>query len=567
MDELANRADHGMDAIRSRRQNGGLSWLVAALTLAGLVVAPVAVLVWMAFFPEENIWPHLFSTVLGTYVSSTLILMAGVGISVVVIGTGTAWLVVSCRFPGRRVFEWALLLPLAVPAYVIAYTYTDLLEFAGPIQGALRALFDWQTKRDYWFPDIRTMGGAISMLSLVLYPYVYAMARAAFLEQSVCVLEVSRTLGSGVWRAFFSVALPLARPAIAVGLTLAMMETLNDFGTVDYFAVRTLTRGVFDVWFFMGNPGGAAQIALVMLLFVVGLIWIERKSRARQRFHHTSTHVRALPGYHLTGAKKIFAVIACLLPILLGFIVPASVLGYYAVGYFDTSWTPEFLHYTRNSLELAAVSAIVTVAAAVLLAYAVRLNPSPAVRFGARLASVGYAIPGAVLAVGILIPAGALDNAVDAIARTHLGFSTGLLLSGTSTALVFAYMVRFMAVSFGAVESGLGKVTPNMDLASRALGHGPFSTLRKVHLPLIRGSLLTAIVLVFVDTMKELPATLVLRPFNFQTLATYVYQYASDELLEQCALAALTIVAAGVLPVIVLSRAISASRPGHRRSA
>ncbi|WP_193187297.1 ABC transporter permease [Nisaea sediminum] len=566
MDE-AFSAHSAIDEARPVRHSGGGPWLLAAFVLAALVVAPIAALVWIAFNPAENIWPHLFATVLGTYLSSTLLLMTGVGVSVVLIGTGTAWLVVSCRFPGRRVFEWALLLPLAVPAYVIAYTYTDLLEFAGPLQTGLRAIFGWETKRDYWFPDIRTMGGAIAMISLVLYPYVYAMARAAFLEQSVCVLEVSRTLGSTAWRAFFTVALPLARPAIVVGLTLALMETLNDFGTVDYFAVRTLTRGVFDTWFFMGNPGGAAQIALVMLVFVVGLIWIERSSRARQRFHHTSSHVRALPGYQLTGAKRAGAVLACALPILLGFVVPASVLGYYAFEYFEQSWTADFLHYAENSLKLSLISAVATVAAAVLLGYAVRLNPGRGVRFASRLASVGYAIPGAVLAIGILIPAGALDNAIDAFSREQFGFPTGLLLSGTTTALVFAYMVRFMAISFGAVEAGLGKVTPNMDLAARALGHGPLATLRKVHLPLIRGSLLTAIVLVFVDTMKELPATLVLRPFNFQTLATYVYQYASDELLEQCALAALAIVAAGILPVIVLSRAISASRPGHRRSA
>lgn len=542
----------------------GSAWTAGALVLAAIVVAPIAALIGIALLPEENIWPHLFATVLPVYVRNTLVLMTGVGLAVVLIGTATAWLVVVCRFPGRRFFEWALLLPLAVPAYVIAYTYTDLLEFSGPVQGALRAAFGWQTKRDYWFPEIRSMGGAIAMLSLVLYPYVYAMARAAFIEQSVCTLEVSRTLGCTAWRSFRTVALPLARPAIVVGLTLALMETLNDFGTVDFFAVLTLTRGVFDTWFGMNNPGGAAQIALVMLLFVIGLIAVERASRRQQRFHHTSTRIRELPGFELKGGRAALAVTACALPILLGFAVPAGVLAVYAVGYFEQSWTPKFFAFAYNSLKLATLSAAIAISAAVLLGYAVRLKPTPLVKGASRLAGVGYAVPGAVLAIGVLIPAGAVDNAVDAFARANLGFSTGLLLSGTTAALVFAYVVRFMAVSYGAVEAGLAKVTPNMDMAARALGRGPFATLRLVHLPLIRGSLLTGAVLVFVDTMKELPATLVLRPFNFNTLATHVYQYASSEQLEQCALAALSIVVAGILPVILLSRAISASRPGSR---
>lgn len=547
--------------------SGSRRWHVAALAVALLVAMPVLAIGWTALFPTENIWPHLASTVLPGYVVTTLALMAGVGIGAFVIGTGTAWLVAMCRFPGRRLFEWTLLLPLAMPGYLIAYVYTDLLEYAGPLQASLRAAFGWTSKRDYWFPEIRSLGGAISMLTLVLYPYVYALARATFLEQSICVLEVSRTLGRGTWRALLEVALPLARPAIAVGVTLALMECLNDFGTVDFFAVRTLTAGVFDVWLRMGNAGGAAQIALVMLGFVVLLIWAERRSRARQRFHHTSSKLRPIEGIALTGARAWAATSACALPVLFGFVVPAAVLADYAFTSAAAEWSPAFLTHAMHSLGLSAAAALVAVGLATLLAYASRQRAGRIVRATIRLASVGYAIPGAVLAIGVLIPFAAFDNAVDAFLRRSVGVSTGLILSGTVAALVFAYTVRFLAVSLGSVEAGLGRITPSMEMAARTLGHSPSATLRRLHLPMIRGSLLTAGLLVFVDTMKELPATLVLRPFNFDTLATFVYQYASDERLEACAPAALAIVAAGVLPVLLLARSVGAARPGSRQRA
>ena len=537
----------------------------AAATLAALVVAlPCISIFVLALSPTENIWGHLASTVLPLYVGSSLLLMAGVGLGTLVIGTGAAWLVAMCRFPGRRIFAWALFLPLAMPAYVVAYTVTDLLEFAGPVQGALREVFGWSTRRDYWFPEIRSMGSAIAVLTLVLYPYVYAMARAAFVDQCVCVLEVSRTLGRSAWSSFLGVALPLARPALAAGVTLALMETLNDFGTVDFFAVKTLTAGVFDVWYGTANPGGAAQIAMVLLGFIVALVGIERAARNRRRFHHTGSKMQALPGYRLAGWRGWAAAGACALPILLGFVLPAAVLARHAWRDFGRSWSPEYFGYAANSLTLAAAAAGVTVALAVLLGYARRLRPSRLVGAAVRLASVGYAVPGAVVAIGVLIPAGLIDNAVDGFLRAQFGVSSGLLLSGTAAALVFAYVARFMAAAYGAVDAGLAKVTPSMDAAARTLGQGPLATLRRIHLPMIRGSLLTAGVLVFVDTMKELPATLVLRPFNFDTLATYVYQFASAEQLERCALAALTIVAAGVVPVVLLSRAVAGSRPGHR---
>ena len=545
---------------RAAVAGAGAVWPAGAILTAAMIALPILAIAWIAAFPSENIWGHLVATVLPGYIATTALLMVGVGLGVALIGTGTAWLVAMCRFPGRALFAWGLILPMAMPAYVVAYTYTDLLEYAGPVQASLRGLFGWSSARDYWFPAIRSDGGAIAMLSLVLYPYVYALARAAFLEQSVCALEVSRTLGRGAMESFFTVALPLARPAIVVGVTLALMETLNDFGTVDYFAVRTLTAGVFDVWFGMGNPGGAAQIALVLLGFVVLVIWLERSSRRQHRFHNTTTRRKPTADITLRGWRAGLAMVCCGLPIIAGFLIPAAVLLVYATRNFEVSGSSAYLGHAGNSVMLATLAAAATLAIGIFLAYAQRLRPSLVVRGTVRLASVGYALPGVALAIGVLLPMGAFDNAFDGFMRQTFGVSTGLLISGGIGALLIAYVVRFLAISLGSVEAGLGKVTPNIDMAARTLGQGPLTTLTRVHLPLIRGSALTGAVLVFVDTMKELPATLVLRPFNFDTLATFVYQYASDELLEESALAALTIVAAGIIPVILLNRAIGADR-------
>jgi len=544
-------------------RKGSRGWLIGAVAVAGLVSLPILAVVFIAFSPTENIWPHLLSTVLPRYLKNTLILMVGVGVSTIVIGVGTAWLVTMCRFKARRIFEWALILPFAAPAYVVAYVYTDLLEYAGPVQHALRGLFGWTTPRDYWFPEIRSHGGAIFVLSFVLYPYVYMMTRAALLAQSVCVLEASRVLGQGPWIGFFRTALPLARPAIAVGVALALMETLNDFGTIDYFGIHTLTAGVFEVWFGMGNAGGAAQIALVMLGFVLVLIGFERMSRRGQRYHHTTGRIRPLPRYRLRGWRAWSAIIGCALPVLLGFGIPALVLMKLALSHFEDSWTTEFFLYARNSLSLSAVAAFVALSIGIFLGYAQRLQRAPLLKGLIRFSAVGYAVPGAVLAVGVMIPFARFDNTVDAFMREAFGFSTGLILSGTIIAVLFAYVVRFLAVGLGSVESALAKITPSMDDASRALGSGPGDTLRRVHYPLLRGGVLAGAVLVFVDCMKELPATLILRPFNFDTLATFVYQYASDELLAQCALGALTIVAVGIVPVLMLASVIRRSRPGH----
>lgn len=531
--------------------------------MAALVAIPILTVFWLALFPTENIWPHLLETVLPGYVATTLQLMAGVALGTVLIGVGTAWLVTMCAFPGRRILEWALVLPLAMPAYVVAYVYTDILEFAGPVQRSLRLLFGWQSPRDYWFPEIRSLGGAILVMTMTLYPYVYLLARSAFLEQATGVVEAARTLGCNAWAAFRRVSIPMARPSIVVGVALALMETLNDFGTVDYFAVKTLTAGIFNVWLVMNNTGGGAQIAVVMLVFVVLLLVAERSARRKRGYHNTTQRSRVAPAYPLDRGRAGLAVTACTLPILLGFIVPGGLLIAYAADSYTESLTNRFPEAALNSLTLAALAALSAVAVGLFLAYAVRLRRSDTLRGLARFASLGYAVPGAVLAIGILSPFGAFDNAIDAIARSAFGLSTGLILSGTIAALLFAYVVRFLALSYGTIEAGLGRVTPHIEDAARTLNHGPARALFRVNLPIIRNSLLTAGLVIFVDSMKELPATLLLRPFNFDTLATYVYQFASNELLEKCAPGALTIVAAGVLPVILLTRVMGTRRPGE----
>ncbi|MEE9266112.1 MAG: iron ABC transporter permease [Gammaproteobacteria bacterium] len=535
-------------------------WTAATLVVALVVALPILGIPWLALFPRENIWPHLVSTVLPGYVLTTLALMLGVTFGVLTMGVTSAWLVTMCRFPGRRIFEWAMLLPMAVPAYVVAYVYTDLLEYAGPVQIGLRHLFGWQSATDYWFPEIRSLGGAIAMMSMVLYPYVYLLSRAAFLEQSVGLLDASRTLGCGPWATFFRVSLPMARPSIATGAALALMETLNDVGTVDFFAVQTLTLGIYDVWLNMGNIGGAAQIAMVMLVFVIVLLTVERQSRRRHKHYQISGRLKELPAHRLVGARGGLAFVACLLPVAAGFIIPASMLVTNSLRYFDESWTPELLQYALNSLTLSFGAALAAVCIALLLAYGRRLVGGKVVGAAVSFASVGYAVPGAVLAIGVIIPLAGADNALDAFMREHFGISTGLVFSGTVFAILFAYVVRFLAIALGSIDSSLAKVTPAMDMAARTLGHGPMATFFKVHLPLIRGGVLIGVLVVFVDCMKELPATLILRPFNFDTLATYVYQFASDELIEQASLGALGIVVAGLIPVVVLSRVITATR-------
>jgi iron(III) transport system permease protein len=508
------------------------------------------------------VWQHLAHTSLPDYVVNSLLLMLGVGVGTLLLGVSTAWVSATCEFPGRRVFEWALLLPMAMPAYIIAYTYTGLLDFAGPLQNALRELSGWGYG-DYWFPNIRSLPGAIIMLSLVLYPYVYLLARAAFLEQSVCVLEVSRTLGATPMHTFLRVALPMARPAIIAGLLLALMETLADYGTVQYFGISTFTTGIFRTWFGLGDAVAAAQLSALLMVFVFVLIMLERWSRRAARYHETGQRKRSLPRHRLTGWRMAVGLALCLTPLLFGFVLPAGQLLVWAVRTAPNVVDASFLRLTFNSLSLAGSAALVTLAVGLFMAYGRRLHSDRTVQFAVRVAGLGYAIPGTVIAVGVMIPFAWLDNALDTWMRAQFGWSSGLLLSGTLIALLFAYMVRFLAVALQTVEAGLGKIRPSMDDAARVLGHSPSQVLKRVHMPILRGSLITAMLLVFVDVLKELPATLVLRPFNFNTLAVRTYELAADERLADAATASLTIVLAGIIPVILLSRSITHARSRH----
>lgn len=544
-------------APRWRRPNG---WVLGTLLIGALVAVPILSVAVLAIVPSGDLWLHLATTVLPGYVYNTLLLAFCVGMGTLVLGTGTAWLVTMCRFPGRRMFQWALLLPLAFPSYILAYTYTDLLDYAGPVQASLRALFGWRSMQDYWFPPVRTLGGAAVFMTLVLYPYVYLLARAAFMEQSTGVLEASRSLGHGPWRTFFGVSLPMARPGISIGVSLAVMETLNDFGTVDFFAVPTFSVGIYRTWLGMGNAPAAAQLALLLLVFVILVVWWERAARRGQRYHHHDSPLEPLAGTRLQGWRAALAALVCALPVVLGFLVPGAVLVEYSLGTTVETLGGRFLGIAANTLLVAVLAALVCVAAALFMCYGVRLGRRRSLRTGARLVSAGYAVPGAVLALGVIIPLAWLDNRLDGLMRAWFGVSTGLILSGTVLALVYAYSVRFLALPFGTLESALGKITRSMDHAAQSLGKGPGETLARIHLPMLRGSMLTAGVLVFVDAMKELPMTLVLRPFNFDTLATHVYQFASDELLEQAAPAAIGIVLTGLLPVLLLSRAITRTR-------
>ena len=535
-------------------------WAVATWLVVALVFLPIVVVLSSVFSDAGGIWSHLADTVLPKYVTNSLLLMVGVGLGVLTIGVGTAWLVAMCAFPGVRFFEWALLLPLAAPAYLLAYTYTDWLEYFGPVQTGLRSLFGWQRATDYWFPNVRSVWGAIAMFSLTLYPYVYMLARVSFLEQSVCTIEASRSLGCNPWRSFAKVAVPLARPAIIAGLSLALMETLNDFGTVEYFSVATFTTGIYRTWFGMGERIAAAQLSAMLMLFIFALILLERWSRRQAKYYQSNNSVQTPTVYKLSGFRSGLAFTACSIPIALGLLVPGILLALMVKDNWDTALSNRFGELARNSLVLAMATAIVALVLSLILAYGQRLTASRSIQLGVRLAAMGYGIPGAVIAVGILIPVSRLDNAIAAWASSTLGISTGLLISGTIAALVFAYLVRFLSVSLGSVESGLGKIRPNLDDAARSLGYSPTRTLAKVHTPLMTSSLVTAIMLVFVDVMKELPATLVMRPFNFDTLAIRVYQYASDERLAEAAAPALTILGVGLLPVIALSWQIRRSR-------
>jgi iron(III) transport system permease protein len=531
---------------------------IIAVVLAALVALPILAVVSNIFSGGTAItWQHLVDTVLADYLLNTVWLCLGVGLGVAALGTGAAWLVALNDFPGRRVAEWALLLPMAMPAYVLAYLYTDLLQFVGPVQTGLRDWFSWR-KGDYWFPEVRSLGGAIVLFSCVLYPYVYLLVRTALLERAGGMMEAARMLGLSPIQAVARVLLPLARPAIAAGVALALMETLADYGTVSYFAVQTFTTGIYRAWFSLGDRVAAAQLAASLLGVVLLLLALERLSRGRARYNDGAQR-RVAQRQRLQGGRAWLALFGCAIPVVIGFLLPAALLFRLALGEGDAQFGLRFVQLARNSFVLALLAAILAAMLAVLLAYAARggaLLP----KLAARVVGLGYAVPGSVIAVGVLIPVTRLDHALAAGWESLSGVNPGLVITGGIAALVYAYLARFLAIALQTVEAGLGAITPSMESAARSLGCGAGETLRRVHLPLLRGSVLTAVLLVFVDVMKELPATLVMRPFNFDTLATQTYTLAADERLGEASTAALAIVAVGLLPIMLLARQIAAGR-------
>ncbi|MCX0422446.1 iron ABC transporter permease [Aeromonas veronii] len=536
-------------------------WMTGSWATALLLGLPVIALLFSAFSAEGELFRHLADTVLLDYLGNTLGLVVGVVLLSLLFGVPTAWLVAMCQVPGLRALQWALMLPMAMPSYIVAYVYTDLLDYSGPLQAGLRTLFGWNSPADYWFPAIRSLGGAAWVLALVLFPYVYLLTRASFLEQSVSLIHSSRLLGCTPWQSFRRLSLPLARPAIMVAVSLVAMETLADFATVHFFAINTLTTAVYDTWLGYGSLATAAKLSCLMLLAVVLLIALERRSRSRQQvFQKSMGHEQPLR-YPLKGIGRWLACLWCWGLVLAGFGLPFVILLDYGVRYFELSWTPEFVRFAGNSLAISALTALLAMGIALLLGFFRRLDGRIKSLLPLRIAAMGYAMPGTVLAIGVLVPLTALDFAINDLAEWLGRQGPGLLLTGTITAIVFGYLVRFVAIAIGSVESSMGKISPSLDMAARSLGQGDGGMLRRVHLPLVRRGLFAGAMLVFIESMKELPTALLLRPFNFDTLATHVYQFVSDEMLERGALGAIVIVLVGLLPLIWVNRSLDS--PGH----
>ncbi len=530
-------------------------WSIGAVVIAVLVLLPIASVVWIALHPAQNIWPHLIATTLPRYLSNTLIVAGAVGLIAAITGTLAAWMVTMYRFPGSKWLEWLLLLPLAIPAYVGAYALVDFLEYAGPVQTGLRDLFGWENARAYWFPEIRSRWAAIVVLSAALFPYVFLLCRAAFREQSGCSYEVARALGAGPLRRFWSVGLPLARPAIAAGTAIVMMETVSEFGVYEYFSVQTLTTGIFSVWLQSGNAGGAAQIAVVILVLVLLLVAFEKISRRKSRFHRLSRQQRQVTAIPLTGWQAWVATLLCALPFAIGFILPGGVILSHALRHPDYWIDPGLLRALVHTLTVGGAAAAITVTAALFMVYGVRLSHRTLPRSLLPLTTIGYAAPGAVLGIGLLIPMAAADNALADAILNLTGIDIGLMMTGSAFAIIYAYAVRFFAIAQGAADAAMDRVSPSLPMAARSLGRSAGGTLRAVYVPLIRGSVSTALLLVFVDCVKELPATLLLRPFNYNTLSTRVYEKASLEQIGQAAPAAILVIGVGLLAVGLLARA------------
>jgi iron(III) transport system permease protein len=539
------------------RSGGSSTWAWLAVGVAAVLALPIVAVVSSLLIPAGDVWIHLWRTQLLELVGNTVLLLAGVGVGTLIVGSGLAWLIVYHRFPGRAVLEWALILPMAVPAYVIGFAFLGLFDYAGPLQSAVRRALG----PGAWLPEVRSYGGVVSMMTLVFYPYVYLLARVAFREQGAAAVETARTLGRSRWAAFLQVTLPMARPSLAAGVALAMMEALADFGTVATFGYRTLTEAIYRIWYGMFDRVAATQLASVLLLFALGLLLLERRSRGRARFTQAGRRALAVEAVPLRGWRAAGATSLCVGVLAFAFLLPVAQLGWWAVAALRAGqMAPDFSGLLTSTCALSGVTAVLACLLAVLLGYAGRLHGTATVRVAAQLASMGYALPGAVIAVGVLLPLAWADHALVPLLERALGRPLGLLLTGSAAGLILAYVVRFLAVALQTVEASLGKIPPSLDDAARALGARAGTALRRVHLPLIRGGLSTAVVFVFVETMKEMPATLLLRPFGLNTLAVEIWERTSEAMWQEAAVPALTLVGIGLLPVVLLIR-LTSSRP------
>ncbi|MCZ4295241.1 ABC transporter permease [Vibrio sinaloensis] len=533
-------------------------WKTSSGALALLLVLPILAIFTTAVGETNELFSHLMSTVMPTYAYNTVVLVIGTMLLSLLLGIPSAWIMAMCRLPSERILQWALVLPLAMPGYIVGYIFTDWFDFAGPVQIFLRDLTGWGPG-EYWFPDIRTLTGATIVLSLVLYPYVYLLCRAAFMEQNVSLLQSARLLKCSPWESFRRISLPLARPSMAVGLSLVAMETVGDFGTVSYFAVNTLTTAVYDTWLGYSSLTAAAKISAIMLVVVILLLSAERYSRRKQKLFQSQFSSREDFRYELVGWKKWLALTWCWGLVCVAFILPLGQLLIYAYKYFAQSWTAEFREYALNSLYVSLAAAFIGVMVALIVNFSQRVNPSRQSLAFMRLSSMGYAVPGTVLAIGVMVPVLSMDHLVNDVAKYMEWGRPGLIFSGSMFAIVFAMVVRFSAVAIGSIESSLSKVSPSLDMASRTMGCNSNEMLRRVHLPLVRRGALIAALLVFIESMKELNAALLLRPFNFETLATYVYNFASDEKLELAALPAVLLVLVGLVPLVIVNRSLEHS--------
>ncbi|EKO3451355.1 iron ABC transporter permease [Vibrio fluvialis] len=532
-----------------------LIWKTSSVALATLLVLPILAIFFTAIGQTDDVFAHLMSTVMPTYAFNTVVLTLSVMALALLFGIPSAWLMAMCRLPGEKVLQWALVLPLAIPGYIVGYIFTGWFDYAGPIQVWLRAQTGWMAG-EYYFPDVRSLAGASIVLALVLYPYVYLMCRAAFMEQNVSLLQSARLLKCSPWESFRRISLPLVRPSIAVALSLVAMETVGDFGTVSYFAVNTLTTAVYDTWMNYSNLTAAAKISAVMLVIVLLLLSAERYSRRRQKLYQSQFNSHEDFRYALRGWKKWLALLWCWGLVCVAFIFPLLQLLSYAYTYFEQSWTAEFREYALNSLQVSLSAAVIGVAVALVVNFYNRLKSNRVSVALMRLSSMGYAVPGTVLAIGVMVPVLTLDHAVNDVAKAMQWGRPGLIFSGTMFAIIFALIVRFSAVAIGSIESSLNKISPSLDMAARTMGCQANAMLWRVHLPLVRRGALIAGLLVFIESMKELNAALLLRPFNFETLATYVYNYASDEHLELAALPAVLLVLVGLIPLVVVNRSL-----------